>query len=305
MSKLMPTVYRHAIIDSKNGNAFVVAGYTPTREAGHWGDVTKKDRAVLMESAVAIVTHTKGTIVAKNLIKDKECCTYRWRLVEKIRKVLENGGEGLVTLKADFEMFKRDTLEPQLKDEGTTRKGATASKKSAKPTTTKKRSPHRGPATQQKTVLSPEAADKDFDPNNEKDERERIQRTLVQRRGQKRFRDSLISTYEGKCVITGCSILDILEAAHIVPYRGYHTNKTSNGLLLRADLHTLFDCNLLAIDPETMEVLLAPYIRNSEYKNWYGHHIRMPKNTEGQPNKEALSRHLEDCRNTWEKGTTD
>ena len=302
MSKLMPTVYRHAIIDSKNGNAFIVDGYTPTREAGRWVDVAKKDRAALMASAVAIVTDTKDTTGVENLIKDKACRTYRKRLVQKIKDVLKSGGEGLVTLKADFEMFKRDTLEPQLKDKGTTKKGTTAPKKSAKPTTTKKRSSNRSPATQPKTVLSPEAADEEpFDPNNEEDGRERTQRAIIKRRGQRDFRASLIDTYDEKCVITDCSILHVLEAAHIVPYRGDHTNKTSNGLLLRADLHTLFDCNLLAIDPETMKVLLAPHIKNSEYKSWCGHRIRMPKNTEDQPNKEALRKHLEDCRNTWEQ----
>lgn len=157
----------------------------------------------------------------------------------------------------------------------------------------------------QPSPLQPKAADEDFDPNSEKDARERIQRTIVQRRGQRHFRDSLISAYEGKCVITGCSILDILEAAHIIPYLGEHTDKISNGLLLRADLHTLFDCGLLAIDPETKQVLLAPRIKDSEYQDWCGRRIHMPKNKDSQPNKKALRKHLEDCKNTWEKGVTD
>ncbi len=164
---------------------------------------------------------------------------------------------------------------------------------------------HHQEDSQQETLQSEVADEQPFDPNSEKDARERIQRTIVQRRGQKRFRDSLISAYEGKCVITGCSILDILEAAHITPYRGEHTNETSNGLLLRTDLHTLFDCGLLAIDPETKQVLLAPRIEGSEYKDWRGRRMRTPKNTEDQPNKEALRKHLEDCKNTWEKGAAD
>lgn len=164
---------------------------------------------------------------------------------------------------------------------------------------------HRQEDSQQETLQSEVADERPFDPNNEKDARERVEQTIIQRRGQRDFRASLIAAYEKKCTITGCSILDILEAAHITPYRGEHTNKTSNGLLLRSDLHTLFDCHLLAIDPKTMNVLLAPHIKNSEYKSWYGRRIRMPKNTEDQPNKEALRKHLEDCRNTWEKGATD
>lgn len=152
----------------------------------------------------------------------------------------------------------------------------------------------------QPEALRPTAADEEpFDPNNEEDARERITRTIIQRRGQKRFRDLLLLAYEGKCAITGCSILDILEAAHIVPHRGKHTDTTPNGLLLRADLHTLFDCQLLAIDPDTKKVLLAPRIAESEYKEWYGRRIRLPKNTRVQPNTEALRKHLEACRSAW------
>ena len=157
----------------------------------------------------------------------------------------------------------------------------------------------------QPSPLQPKAAGDDFDPNSEKDERERIKRTIIQRRGQRRFRDSLISAYEGKCAITGCSILDILEAAHIIPYLGAYTDKISNGLLLRADLHTLFDCGLLAIGPETKQVLLAPRIKDSEYQDWCGRRIHMPKNKDSQPSKEALRKHLEDCRGAWEQDAID
>ena len=41
-----------------------------------------------------------------------------------------------------------------------------------------------------------------------------------------------------------------MEAAHIIPYCLTQDNNISNGLLLRADLHTLFDFNLITIEPE-------------------------------------------------------
>ena len=149
----------------------------------------------------------------------------------------------------------------------------------------------------QSEILPPEAAyEESSDPN---DAREWIKRTIVQRRGQKKFRESLILAYAEKCTITGCSILDILEAAHIAPYRGDHSNKPVNGLLLRADLHTLFDCQLLAIDPGTMKVVLAPRIAESEYKKWSGRCIRLPENPEFRPDTHALRKHLEACKNTW------
>ena len=150
------------------------------------------------------------------------------------------------------------------------------------------------------SVPLPEEADEEsFDPNNAEDARKRIKRTIIERRGQKKFRNSLLSAYDGKCAITDCSIRDVLEAAHIVPYRGPDTDEIANGLLLRADLHTLFDCQLLAVNPDTMEVLLAPGIAESEYKKWRGRRIRLPKDKKAQPSKEALRGRLKDCRNAW------
>jgi hypothetical protein len=97
-------------------------------------------------------------------------------------------------------------------------------------------------------TIAPEEADNEpFDPKNVKDGRERILGSIAQRRGQKAFRDNLIAIYDGKCAVTGCSIRDVLEAAHIHPYRGPDTNHPANGLLLRSDLHTLFDCGLVVV----------------------------------------------------------
>ncbi|MDZ7808966.1 MAG: HNH endonuclease signature motif containing protein [Arhodomonas sp.] len=63
-----------------------------------------------------------------------------------------------------------------------------------------------------------------------------------------RFGETLIEAYEGRCAITGCNMLDVLEAAHIHPYRGDATNHPSNGLLLRADLHRV---STWAVSPST------------------------------------------------------
>ncbi len=57
--------------------------------------------------------------------------------------------------------------------------------------------------------------------------------------------------YEHRCVVTGCTVIAVLEAAHIRPYRRPEDNDVKNGLLLRADIHTLFDLNLLGIEPGT------------------------------------------------------
>ncbi|MBX8827447.1 HNH endonuclease [Ochrobactrum sp. SFR4] len=85
---------------------------------------------------------------------------------------------------------------------------------------------------------------------NEYDARVWELRAIALREGQHDFRNALLKAYEGKCAITGCGVVEILEAAHIHPYRGKHTHRTDNGLLLRADMHTLFDKGLVYIDAQ-------------------------------------------------------
>jgi hypothetical protein len=78
------------------------------------------------------------------------------------------------------------------------------------------------------------------------------------------------------------------EAAHITPHSVEPNYRTSNGLLLRADIHTLYDLTLLSID-EYMRVHLAPALQYSEYKNWEGKRIeRRPDQGTDAPATEAL-----------------
>ena len=141
------------------------------------------------------------------------------------------------------------------------------------------------------------AADDDiFDPTTVKDARRRTVRKIAQRRGETAFRNSLLQAYAGKCAITNCSILDVLEAAHIYPYRGPETNSVTNGLLLRADIHTLFDCGLIVIDPDSLAVLVDRQLRGSEYGHLHGREISAPSRSSDSPSSYALRMHLEDAR---------
>jgi putative restriction endonuclease len=83
------------------------------------------------------------------------------------------------------------------------------------------------------------------------DQRNTVIRSIKERRGQAKFRKALITRYGPRCVVTDCGIQELLEAAHITPYRGEAYNDPSNGLLLRADIHTLFDLNLMWVEPDT------------------------------------------------------
>lgn len=104
-----------------------------------------------------------------------------------------------------------------------------------------------------------------FEPNDKNDGRERVLRDIVRRQGQPKFRASLIAAYEGRCAITHCPTLVVLEAAHVTPYLGTHTNAVSNGLLLRADIHTLWDLGLIAIDPAEMRVAVNSKLQEPGY----------------------------------------
>lgn len=127
-----------------------------------------------------------------------------------------------------------------------------------------------------------------FDPSSISDARRRVASSIVIRRGQQGFRQSLISAYTGKCAITGCSVIDVLEAAHIYPYRGEQTNHISNGILLRADIHTLFDLGLLRINAVTLTVEMDNRIAHSEYEEIDGKKIRLPEIASNHPSIEAL-----------------
>lgn len=132
-------------------------------------------------------------------------------------------------------------------------------------------------ASEQTNVPSPlEALSEPADSNQESftlsthDTREAILRAIKVRRGQRRFRDSLIRRYGPRCMVSGCELLDIIEAAHIWPYRGEETNHAENGLLLRADLHTLFDLNLLGVEPDSFAIQLHPDALAAGYGQFNG-----------------------------------
>jgi len=130
-----------------------------------------------------------------------------------------------------------------------------------------------------------------FNPNNIEDARTRINTSIVRRQGQALFRKILLEIYNYKCVITGCDAEQALEAAHIIPYLGSDTNHPTNGLLLRADIHTLFDLHLLSINPETMTVEVAPSLRNTCYKELIGKQLQPTKDESFKPNREAIEQH--------------
>ncbi|MEA5671335.1 HNH endonuclease [Pseudomonas sp. MH2] len=134
-----------------------------------------------------------------------------------------------------------------------------------------------------------------FDPTDVSDARTRITAAIVRRRGQPAFRKALMDAYGEVCAITGCNLPAVLEAAHIHPYKGTHTNVASNGLLLRADIHTLFDLGLIAIESDTMTVRVSPKLRGTDYSILDGSSLRLASKESQRASPEALDWHRSQC----------
>jgi putative restriction endonuclease len=123
------------------------------------------------------------------------------------------------------------------------------------------------------------------------DGREWILASIVRRRGQLQFRQELLDAYEARCAISGCDAPEALEAAHIIPYLGPDSNHLSNGLLLRADLHTLFDMGLISVESATMKILLSPRLTGTSYDELAGKKLRAPRSASHAPSEFALAQH--------------
>src|ERR1022692_3323923 len=113
-------------------------------------------------------------------------------------------------------------------------------------------------------------------------------RQIIARRGQSGFRDVLMNAYGGRCAITGYDATVALEAAHLRPYRGPESNTVTNGLLLRADMHTLFDLGLLAVDPGTRLIAVSKLLTGTHYGSLVTRTLAEPAENAHRPGQEVL-----------------
>lgn len=107
------------------------------------------------------------------------------------------------------------------------------------------------------------------------------------RKGQPAFREKIVGLYDGRCAITDSSPLAVLEAAHIFDHSESGINHSDNGLLLRADIHLLFDDGLMKINPDTLLVEISSSLKDTEY--WKLNGVKLRERTDGgSPSKEYL-----------------
>lgn len=118
--------------------------------------------------------------------------------------------------------------------------------------------------------------------------------------GQAAFKALVQEAYGRRCAVTGDKIVPVLQAAHIRPVTSAGENRVDNGLLLRSDVHTLFDRGYLAVHPDRHTLLVSPRLR-SDWGNgeeFYqrassGEPIRLPERRPDRPNRDFLTWHAD------------
>jgi hypothetical protein len=111
---------------------------------------------------------------------------------------------------------------------------------------------------------------------------------VQQRRGEEELRQQLLRAYGGRCAITGSDGEAALEVALIRGPDGSGPQEVTNSLLLRGDVRTLFDLNLIRIHPKSRKVFVADALKKSSYAKLVARQLRPPERKEDRPSPEAL-----------------
>jgi hypothetical protein len=114
--------------------------------------------------------------------------------------------------------------------------------------------------------------------------------SIKARQGQPEFRSQLLKAYSGRCAFSGCGVTEVLEAAHLVAHTGRKSNTVNNGLILRADIHSLFDQGLIDIDEDNWTVKVSTCLMHSEYGKLHGKAVLLPGSPADRPWVEAIRR---------------
>jgi hypothetical protein len=117
------------------------------------------------------------------------------------------------------------------------------------------------------------------------------------RAGQQEFRRRLLHAYGRRCAVSNCAIEEALEAAHIIPdtVGGNAGMDPRNGILLRADIHRLFDCGLIGfrMEGDELRLSISPALEGSEYEEHARQPVRLPERANLHPSRRCLERRWE------------
>lgn len=117
------------------------------------------------------------------------------------------------------------------------------------------------------------------------------------RLGQGAFRVAVTDAYGRACTVTGEHSLPVLEAAHIQPFASDGPHAVTNGLLLRSDLHKLFDRGYLTVTPdhhlEVSPALKQHFDNGHSYYPLHGQKVALPQRAADHPSRDLLRWHNE------------
>jgi putative restriction endonuclease len=119
--------------------------------------------------------------------------------------------------------------------------------------------------------------------------------TILPRLGQGTFRVAVTEAYGRSCAVTGEHSLPVLDAAHIIPFGTGGKHEVSNGLLLRADLHRLFDQGYVTVTPDLkLDVgnrLREDFLNGKSYYPLHGTSLAVPLRDRDRPRADYLRWH--------------
>lgn len=119
-------------------------------------------------------------------------------------------------------------------------------------------------------------------------------RTVSVRINQDKFRRMLLRHYGLRCAITGDNPAETLEAAHLRKFADHKSHDPRQGLLLRADIHKMFDSGRMAVDPDTMGLVIAPAL--AAYPHY--EHLRDTE-VKAELDRDAVSEHYTWATASW------
>lgn len=121
-------------------------------------------------------------------------------------------------------------------------------------------------------------------------------RLTPRRLGQQAFQAVVLHAYDHRCAITGSKIRPVLQAAHILPLSEGGEHRLDNGLLMRSDIHTLFDRGYLGVDLQyrllVSSRLRAEFGNGEQFYRRAGQTISLPAHRSDQPNRDLLNWHV-------------
>ena len=122
---------------------------------------------------------------------------------------------------------------------------------------------------------------------------------IRRRRGQREFRFKMMDRFGESCAFSGNQPPQVLEAAHLYSFAKKPEHHNDGGLLLRRDFHALFDSMLVAINPDSWRIEIAPRLESfATYRSLQGAPLLVPEAK--RPDRTLIADHFEQAERVFQ-----